>query len=135
MTFAPTFSVFKYCVKYQGAEYVPVPLNDDFTIDMYGMREAFTPNARLLYLCSPNNPTASQLKRKEIEALTEEFPGIVLVDEAYGEYADYSAVPLINKYEKIRENESTYEKINANMNMYIKDLQMLLEQLEERLIG
>ena len=42
---------------------------------------------------------------------------------------------LINKYEKIRENESTYEKINANMNLYSKDLQMLLEQLEERLMG
>jgi histidinol-phosphate aminotransferase len=101
VTFTPTFSVFKYCVKYQGAEYVQVPLNDDFTINMKGMREAFTPNARLLYLCSPNNPTASQLKPREIEALTEEFPGIVMVDEAYGEYADYSAVPLIKKYENL----------------------------------
>ena len=101
VTFAPTFSVFKYCVKYQGAEYVPVPLRDDFSIDMEAMREAFTPNARLLYLCSPNNPTASQLKPREIEALTEEFPGIVLVDEAYAEYADYSVVPLIKKYENL----------------------------------
>jgi histidinol-phosphate aminotransferase len=101
VTFAPTFSVFKYCVKYQGAEYMPVPLKDNFTIDMDAMQKAFTPNARLLYLCSPNNPTANQLKRREIEALTEEFPGIVLVDEAYAEYADYSMVPLINKYENL----------------------------------
>ena len=101
VTFAPTFSVFKYCVKYQGAEYVPVPLKDNFTIDMDAMCKAFTPNARLLYLCSPNNPTANQLKRREIEALTEDFPGIVMVDEAYGEYADYSVVPLINKYENL----------------------------------
>ena len=34
VTFAPTFSVFKYCVQYQGAKYVPVQLNDDFTINM-----------------------------------------------------------------------------------------------------
>jgi histidinol-phosphate aminotransferase len=101
VTFAPTFSVFKYCVMYEGAKYVQVPLNDDFTINMDAMRKAFTPNARLLYLCSPNNPTASQLKPREIEALTDEFPGIVLVDEAYGEYADYSAVPLIKKYENL----------------------------------
>ncbi len=101
VTFAPTFSVFKYCVKYQDAEYVPVPLKDDFAIDMETMRKTFTSDARLLYLCSPNNPTASQLKPREIEALTEEFPGIVLVDEAYAEYADYSAVPLINKYENL----------------------------------
>ncbi len=101
VTFAPTFSVFKYCVKYQGAEYFPVQLRDDFTIDMNAMYKAFTPNARLLYLCSPNNPTASQLKPREIEALTEAFPGIVLVDEAYAEYADYSVVPLIKKYENL----------------------------------
>lgn len=101
VTFAPTFSVVKYCVNYEGAEYVAVPLKDDFRIDMEGMRKAFTPNAKLLYLCSPNNPTANQLKPREIEALTEDFPGIVLVDEAYGEYADYSAVPLTKKYENL----------------------------------
>jgi histidinol-phosphate aminotransferase len=101
VTFAPTFSVFKYCVKYQGAGYVPVPLKDDFNVDMDAMRKAFTSNARLLYLCSPNNPTAGQLKPREIEALTEEFPGIVLVDEAYAEYADYSVVPLVKKYENL----------------------------------
>ena len=78
-----------------------MPLKDDFSIDMEGMQKAFTPNARLLYLCSPNNPTANQLKPREIEALTEEFPGIVMVDEAYAEYADYSVVPLINKYENL----------------------------------
>ncbi len=101
VTFTPTFSVFKYCVQYQDSGYVGVPLLDDFTVDVEGMRKAFTPDARLLYLCSPNNPTASQLKPREIEALTEEFPGIVLVDEAYAEYADYSVVPLINKYENL----------------------------------
>jgi len=101
VTFAPTFSVFKYCVLYEGAKYVQVPLCDDFTIDMDAMQKAFASNARLLYLCSPNNPTANQLKPREIEALTEEFPGIVLVDEAYGEYADYSVVSLIKKYENL----------------------------------
>ena len=65
------------------------------------MQKQFTPNAKLLYLCSPNNPTANQLKPREIEALIEEFPGIVLVDEAYAEYADYSVVPLIKKYENL----------------------------------
>ena len=101
ITFTPTFSIFKYCVNYGGADYVGVPLRDDFTIDLAGMRAAFTPDAKLLYLCSPNNPTASQLKLGEVESLTEEFPGIVLVDEAYAEYADFSVVPLINKYENL----------------------------------
>ena len=101
VTFTPTFSVFKYCVNHQGAEYVAIPLLDDFLIDVEAMKKAFTPNARLLYLCSPNNPTANQLKPREIEALIDEFSGIVLVDEAYAEYADYSVVPLIHKYENL----------------------------------
>jgi histidinol-phosphate aminotransferase len=101
VTFTPTFTVFKYCVKYQDAEYAAVPLKNDFSIDIEGMRKAFTSSSKLLYLCSPNNPTSNQLKLEEIETLIEEFPGIVLVDEAYAEYADYSVVPLINKYENL----------------------------------
>jgi len=98
VTFVPTFSVFKYCVKYQGVEYVPVPLNDDFTINVEGMRKAFTPNARLLYLCSPNNPTSNQMNAEDIETLVKVFPGIVILDEAYGEFADYSFVPRIRDF-------------------------------------
>jgi histidinol-phosphate aminotransferase len=101
VTFVPTFSVFKFCVQYGGAKYVPVNLKDDFTIDMPAMQKTFTPDARLLYLCSPNNPTASELKPREMEALIEEFAGIVMVDEAYGEYGDHSAVSLIDKYENL----------------------------------
>jgi histidinol-phosphate aminotransferase len=101
VTFTPTFSIFRYCVKYYDAEFVGVPLNQDFTINVEAMRSAFAPETKLLYLCSPNNPTANQLRLEEITALTEEFPGIVLVDEAYAEYADYSVVPLINKYENL----------------------------------
>lgn len=101
VTFAPTFSVFRYCVKYQGAEHVAVPLRKGFTLDVEAMREAFTPEAKLLYLCSPNNPTGNQFGLGEVEALIEDFAGIVMVDEAYGEYADYSVVPLIGKYENL----------------------------------
>jgi histidinol-phosphate aminotransferase len=98
VSFVPTFSVFKCCVDFKGADFVGVSLRDDFSVDMATMQAAFTPDARLLYLCSPNNPTANQLRQREIEALTEEFPGIIMVDEAYAEYADYSVVPLIDKY-------------------------------------
>jgi len=101
VTFTPTFSIFKFCVNYGGANFVGVPLKDDLAVDVVAMQSCFTPDAKLLYLCSPNNPTANQLKRREVEALTEAFPGIVLVDEAYAEYADYSVVPLIEKYENL----------------------------------
>jgi histidinol-phosphate aminotransferase len=101
VTFAPTFSVFRYCVKYQGAEYVAVPLQEGFALDVEAMHATFTPETKLLYLCSPNNPTGNQLEQDTVEALIEAFPGIVMVDEAYGEYADYSVTPLIDKYENL----------------------------------
>jgi histidinol-phosphate aminotransferase len=101
LTFAPTFSVFKYCVKYQSADYAALPLQEEFKLDVDAMRAAFTPETKLLYLCSPNNPTGNQFELGAVEALIEEFPGVVLVDEAYGEYADYSVTPLINKYENL----------------------------------
>ncbi len=101
VTFTPTFSIFKYCTKYYSAEVVGVPLKQDFSLDLDAMRAAFAPNTKLLYLCSPNNPTANQLRLEEIVTLTESFPGMVMVDEAYAEYADYSVVPLIEKYENL----------------------------------
>ncbi|HLN44134.1 MAG TPA: histidinol-phosphate transaminase [Candidatus Sulfotelmatobacter sp.] len=101
VTFIPTFSVFKCCVDFSDAQFIGVSLRDDFTVDIEGMEATFTPETKLLYLCSPNNPTANQLKQREVEALIEDFPGIVLVDEAYAEYADYSVVPLINKYRNL----------------------------------
>ena len=101
VTFSPTFSVFRYCVKYQGAEYVAIPLQKGFMLDAKAMLEAFTPKAKLLYLCSPNNPTGNQFRQDEVEALIEEFQGIVMVDEAYGEDAECSVLPLIAKYENL----------------------------------
>jgi histidinol-phosphate aminotransferase len=97
----PTFPVLSLCLKRQGAEYVAVPLLKDFELDVPQLLRTFSPKTSLLYLCSPNSPTANQFKKDEIEKLIEEFPGIVLLDEAYEEYADYSMVSQVNKYENL----------------------------------
>jgi histidinol-phosphate aminotransferase len=97
----PTFPVFGYCIKHQGAECIAVPLLKNFGLDTAQLTDNFTPETKLLYLCSPNNPTANQFRMSEIENLIEEFPGIVIVDEAYAEYADYSIVPLTDRYQNL----------------------------------
>jgi histidinol-phosphate aminotransferase len=97
----PTFPVFRYCIKHQDAECIAVPLLKNFGLDVAQLLDNFTSETKLLYLCSPNNPTANQFRMNEIENLIEEFPGIVIVDEAYAEYADYSMVPLVDKYENL----------------------------------
>jgi histidinol-phosphate aminotransferase len=97
----PTFPVFRYCIKHQDAECTAVPLLKNFGLDVAQLLDNFTSETKLLYLCSPNNPTANQFRMNEIENLIEEFPGIVIVDEAYAEYADYSMVSLVDKYENL----------------------------------
>ena len=98
VSFTASFAIPRLCVKRQEGEYITVPLQPDFQIDVQGMLSKFSDKTHLLYLCSPNNPTSNQMKPKDIETLTKAFPGIVILDEAYGEFADYSFVPKIREF-------------------------------------
>lgn len=98
VSFSPSFAIPRLCVKRQEGEYVTIPLKEDFQIDVKSMLSQFSDKTRLLYLCSPNNPTSNQMKPQDIETLAKAFPGIVILDEAYGEFADYSFVPRIREF-------------------------------------
>jgi len=98
VSFEPTFSIPSLCVKRQGGEYVSVPLLSSLQLDVKGLLSKFSDKTRLLYLCSPNNPTANQFSAEDIEALVKAFPGIVILDEAYGEFAPYSFVSRIREF-------------------------------------
>lgn len=101
VSFAPTFTIPRLCVKRQEGEYIAVPLLSNLQLDVKGMLSKFSDKTRLLYLCSPNNPTSTQFKMEDVEALAKAFPGIVILDEAYGEFADYSLVPRIKEFENM----------------------------------
>jgi histidinol-phosphate aminotransferase len=101
LSVAPTFSLFKYRVSFLGAGYLEAPLKKDFALDAERILTMIKPKTRLLYLCSPNNPTANQFGIDEIQFLVEEFPGVVVIDEAYVEFAEYSMAPLLNKFENL----------------------------------
>jgi histidinol-phosphate aminotransferase len=88
--FSPTFSYFiNRCMLY-GIKVYQVPLEPDFTLD----KKAFVKAAKrsdLIYICSPNNPTGNQLDRREmIEVVDSLEDRLVLIDEAYVDFADYS---------------------------------------------
>jgi histidinol-phosphate aminotransferase len=101
VSFTPTFAIPRFSAKRQGGEYVSVPLLGDFQLNVEGLLDTFSEKTRLLYLCSPNNPTANQFKPEDVETLAEEFPGIVVLDEAYCEFAEYSFVPRIREFENM----------------------------------
>ena len=101
LSFEPTFSIPRLCVKRQGSSYMSVPLLNNLQLDVVAMLSQFSDKTRLLYLCSPNNPTSNQFNKEDIEALTKAFPGVVILDEAYGEFADYSFVPRISEFQNM----------------------------------
>jgi histidinol-phosphate aminotransferase len=88
--FSPTFSYFINRCELHGIKVYQVPLNSDFTLD----KKAFVKAAKrsdLIYICSPNNPTGNQLDRQEmIEVVDSLEDRLVLIDEAYVDFADYS---------------------------------------------
>jgi histidinol-phosphate aminotransferase len=101
LAISPTFSIYKRCIKIQGATYKPVPLRQDFSLDTEALFGAVTPKTKLIFLCSPNNPTANQFSIRDIKGLSESFDGLVAVDEAYVDFASGSAVGLIEDCENL----------------------------------
>jgi len=98
VSFSPSFSIPRLCIKRQEGEYITVPLKSNLELDVEGMLSVLSDKTRLLYICSPNNPTANQFKAQDVEALAKAFPGIVILDEAYGEFANYSFVSRIREF-------------------------------------
>ncbi len=101
LSVTPTFSFYKLIANLVGAKHLEVPLKTDFDMDKEQILTTITPRTRLLFLCSPNNPTANQFSIDEVRAMIEEFPGVVIVDEAYVEFAEYCLLPFIDKYENL----------------------------------
>lgn len=87
----PTFGMYAVCARIQGAEVINVPLRADagFSIDESALLERCTPAVKLVFLCSPNNPTGNLLDEEVILRIAARLAGraIVVVDEAYGEFS------------------------------------------------
>ena len=84
----PTYGMYQVCADVNDVEYRKVLLDENFQFQADKLLEAADENTKLMFLCSPNNPTGNNLCRKEIEKLIKEFQGIVIVDEAYADFSD-----------------------------------------------
>jgi len=91
----PTFLIYEILVNICGGECVCVDLKDDFTYDLPQVLASITDRTRLIFLCNPNNPTGTMIDRDELEVFLSQVPSSVLVviDEAYWEYADPKLLP------------------------------------------
>lgn len=92
----PTFSMYQIHARIAGAIPVQAPRRQDFSLDMdVLLREAAVPDTKLVIVCSPNNPTGNTVTRAEVEALLEGTEGLVVLDEAYVEFAGESCIGLV----------------------------------------
>ena len=89
---APSFSMLANFARVNGLEPAPVPFRGDGDIDPDAL---LSRRAAITYVCSPNNPTGTSVSPAALERVVSRAEGLVLVDEAYGEYAGPSAVSLL----------------------------------------
>ncbi len=100
LTSNPTFGFFEERCKLYSIPTIKVPFSKDMTLSLSDFTSK-SKNADILYLDSPNNPTGFQFKKEEITELIRKFRGLVIVDEAYGEFSDYSIAGMTKKFDNL----------------------------------
>jgi histidinol-phosphate aminotransferase len=102
ITIPPTYGMYDVIAKTNNVENIKVPLKSNFTLNLEELKKSFTEKTKLLFLCSPNNPTGNSFSRKDLIDLIESFNGVVVIDEAYIDFSSNSSlVSLINKYNNL----------------------------------
>ena len=95
----PTYGMYKVCADINDVEYRTVLLDEGFKLNAAKLLAACDDNTKLIWLCSPNNPTGNNLNREEIEKVLKGFGGIVIVDEAYSDFSQERPFRLeLDKY-------------------------------------
>jgi histidinol-phosphate aminotransferase len=98
----PTFAMYRIAAQNAGLKVAAVPLDGEFDIDLAAMRERMVAHPpALTFLAWPNNPTANCFSRERIEAILREWPGIVVVDEAYFHFSGQTFLPLLSRHENL----------------------------------
>jgi histidinol-phosphate aminotransferase len=95
----PSYGMYTVSAEINDIEVKKVLLNEDYQIEASNILSATNEKTKLIFLCSPNNPTSNSLDKKEISKAIEGFNGIVIVDEAYIDFApDTTLLPLLDQY-------------------------------------
>lgn len=95
----PTYGMYEVSANIQGVEIRRANLLDNFQLDLEKIESLIDANTKIIWICSPNNPTGNSIYYQDIEAILNNFDGIVVVDEAYINFArQKSLVTLLNEY-------------------------------------
>ena len=89
LTFSPSYGMYDVSAAINDIELVKVELNEEFDIDYQSVSELITdPKLKLIIICAPNNPTGNSPDQAVVERIVKNFKGVVLIDEAYGNFSN-----------------------------------------------
>ncbi|MHA6727503.1 histidinol-phosphate transaminase [Chryseobacterium sp. A301] len=89
LTFTPTYGMYEVSANINAVQLIKLPLNEEFQIDRKTIESWLSdPNLKLIFICSPNNPTGNLINPTDIEFILQQFNGIVILDEAYIDFCD-----------------------------------------------
>ena len=99
----PTYGMYGVCADVNNVEYRRIQLDEKFDINGRNTITAVDEHTKVMWFCSPNNPTGNLLFRNKLAFMCYNFPGIVVIDEAYVDFAgdDASVLPLLDKYKNL----------------------------------
>lgn len=83
----PTYGMYEVSANINDVAIKKVNLTTGFQLDVDGILEAVDADTKLIFICSPNNPTGNNMRKEDVEMILNNFPGIVIIDEAYINYS------------------------------------------------
>jgi len=102
ITLPPTYGMYQVSADINNVAIKRVNLTTDYQLDVPAILAAIDDHSKILFICSPNNPTGNSVDRNDIETLIQSFKGVVVIDEAYIDFSsEESCVDFINKYPNV----------------------------------
>lgn len=151
----PTYGMYGVCADINNVEYRQVNLEEDFSLNADMVLKSVDENTKVIFLCSPNNPTGNLLSEAQIEKILKGFNGIVVIDEAYIDFSDkpswltklkkYPQLVILQTFSKAwglaaarcgmafasEEIISFFNKVKYPYNINILTQKLILEKLEQ----
>ena len=98
----PTFGMYQVCADINNIETINIPLTNIFQLDVDAILSAQSATTKMIFIPSPNNPTGNCFERETILSILKGFNGLVVLDEAYVEFAlEFSCIDLLERYDNL----------------------------------
>lgn len=95
----PTYGMYEVCAELNDVQVKKVPLLPNFQLNLEAIEQSIDSNTKIIFVCSPNNPTGNSINRNDIEILLNNYNGLVIIDEAYINYARQKTfIPELTEY-------------------------------------